>query len=232
MTQHRYASFFFVLFVLFSYGQAIKNETLQNIPLDELEQKSRDKLLPREEQAAYLDALIKKTKQNGDSLRLADAYHYLCSDFHAYTEMAVAYADTLIEMTKHWNHKTYPAHAYLQKGIQFDYLTHYSEALENYLIAKAFFKRQNDKLGQLRVRHVIGTLNIEINQPKEALALFKQNLLFFNDTDNRINYRDQYLNSLYALAYTYNKLNLTDSSEIVSRKGIRETLSSISKCNI
>ena len=223
MIQNRYASFFFVLFVLFSYGQAIKNETLQNIPLDELEQKSRDKDLPREEQAAYLDALIKKTKQNGDSLRLADAYHYLCSDFHAYTEKAVAYADSLIDLTKHWTHKTYPAYAYLQKGIQLYYLTQYSEAIDNYLIAKAFFLEYKDELGQLRIKHAIGALKVKTNETEEALAMFKQNISFFNTKEHQINYRDQYLRSLYVLAYTYHDINIPDSAELFSRQGIIES---------
>ena len=223
MIQNRYASFFFVLFVLFSYGQAIKNETLQNIPLDELEQKSRDICLPREEQAAYLDALIKKAKQNGDNLRLADAYHYLCSDFHAYTEKAVVYADSLIDLTKHWTHKTYPAHAYLQKGIQLYFLKQYYESFDSFLIADSFFKRQRDTLGQLRINHFVGILKTETNQSKEALAIFKENILFFNKESHKISYRNQYLKSLYALAYTYIKLNLPYSAEIISRRGIKES---------
>ena len=223
MIQNRYVSFFFVFFVLFSYGQAIKNETLQNIPLDELEQKSRDICLPREEQAAYLDALIKKAKQNGDNLRLADAYYYLCSDFHVYTEMAVVYADSLIDLTKHWTHKTYPAHAYLQKGLHLFALAKYSEALDNYLIAKALFVKQRDTLGQLSIEHTIGMLKAETNQLKEALAIFKQNLSFFDNKNNRINYHQQYLNSLHVLAYTYNKRNRPDSAEIISRRGIKES---------
>ena len=223
MIQNRYVSFFFVFFVLFSYGQAIKNETLQNIPLDELEQKSRDKDLPREEQAAYLDALIKKAKQNGDNLRLADAYHYMASEIYSDTEKAVAYADSLIDLTKHWTHKTYPAHAYLQKGIQLYYLNEYSEAIDQLLVANEFFKQQQDYLGQLRVKHYIGSLKFKINQPKEALDIFKENLSFFDSKDHRSTYHDQYLKALFALSSTYNNINLPDFSEVFSIQGIRES---------
>ena len=222
-----YSPFLLIILLPLFYGQTLP--ALSSLSLDELEQKSRDKRLPREEQTAYLDALIKKAKQNGDSLRLADAYHYLCSDFHAYTEKAVAYADSLIEMTKHWNHKTYPAHAYLQKGIQLFALAKYFEALENFLIAKAFFVQQRDKLGQLRVKNAIATIKIATNQEKEALALFKQNLAFFDNKDHQINYHQQYLNSLYALAYAYNTINVPDSAEILSCRGIIESRKSKNK---
>ena len=110
-----YSPFLLIILLPLFYGQTLP--VLSCLSVDELEQRSRDKDLPREEQAAYLDALIKKAKQNGDSLRLADAYNYLCSDcVHAYNEQGVAYTDSLIDLTKHWTHKTYPAHAYLQKG--------------------------------------------------------------------------------------------------------------------
>ena len=146
-----YSPFLLIILLPLFYGQTLP--ALSSLSVDELEQKSRDICLP-EEQAAYLDALIKKVKQNGDSLRLADAYHYLCSDFHAYTEMAVAYADSLIEMTKHWTHKTYPAHAYLQKGIQLYFLNQYYEATENYLTAKAFFLQHKAEEAYPKLYHV------------------------------------------------------------------------------
>ena len=218
-----YSPYLLVLLLPLFYGQTPAPYNLNSLSIEELEHRSQDKQLPREEQEAYLTALIKKAKQNKDSLRLADAYHYICSNFHAYTEKAVTYADSLIELTKHWNHKKYPAHSYLQKGIQLFALAEYSKALDNYLIAKAFFKNQKNKLGLLRIDHTIGSLKAETNQLEEALSIFKENLSFFDDKDHRIKYHYQYLKSLYVLAYMYNKLNRPDSAELFSRQGIKKS---------
>ena len=218
-----YSPYLLVLLLPLFYGQTPAPYNLNSLSIEELEHRSQDKQLPREEQEAYLTALIKKAKQNKDSLRLADAYHYICSNFHAYTEKAVTYADSLIELTKHWNHKKYPAHAYLQKGLQLFALAEYYKALDNYLIAKAIFKNQKNTLGLLRIDHTIGMLKAETNQLEEALTIFKDNLSFFDNKDHRINYPQQYLNSLYVLAYTYNKVNIPDSAEVLILQGRTES---------
>ena len=168
---------------------------------------------------AYLQ---KATKEKNDT-KIINGY-YLCASLHSHSDISVQYLDSIIVLSKLKNYTNNLAKAYLQKGIQLYYLSNYSDALENYVLANNIYATQRDTFNLLKVSHYIGLLKNAANQEKEALTIFRQNLQFFENSSNKIDFEDQYFKSLFALADSYNRNKILDSAEIFNAIGIKESL--------
>ena len=167
-------------------------------------------------------AYLNKANTNNDHLYLAKAYNLL-AEVNSHTKKGLLYADSIIYISKNIKDNEYPAQGYLQKGIQLYYLAMHSEALENYLKANEFYALANDDYHQMVVEHYIGLLKNNLGEVEEALKIFKKNIVFFNDQKNKLNYRKQYLKSLFALADSYNRNRQLDSAEVINLRGIQES---------
>jgi AraC-like DNA-binding protein len=66
-------------------------------------------------------------------------------------------------------------------------------------------------------------LKNSINEPRQALTIFRRNLLFFNNRERQLKYQKQYLKSIFALADSYNRNGLLDSAEIINKRGLVES---------
>ncbi len=168
---------------------------------------------------AYIDTI----KSTNDVIVLADAYHFLSESF-THSETAVAYADSIIQITKDVKDIKYPAEGYLQKGIQLYYIADHDGALENYLKANEYYSKQKNDFKQLVIKHYIGLLKNNINESGEAFLIFKKNMRFFEKTGNQENHKEQYLKSLYALSNAYILSNKPDSAIVWSKTGINASL--------
>ncbi len=195
-------------------------EDLYDKSLNEIEKLflSLDKTQKKEFSSSYLH----KAKQKKDTLQIANGY-YLNSLLYSHSNKAVVYADSIIQIAKN-NSKEYLAKGYLQKGIQLYYLARYTEALDQYLIANKYFTKQQDKFHLLKVNHYIGLLKNAADQEREALPIFKKNILFFKNEYSKKRHQDQYFKSLFALADSYIRNNKIDSALIVNTIGIKESL--------
>ena len=230
--------FFLFLFFLFviglskGYSQTVQiPDSLKNHSYQELENKISQHTTNNTKKAEiYANTFLLKARREKDTLKVADGYSLLI-ELHTYSnpKKAAEYADSLIDITKDWKHKKYLAYAYLKKGIGLYCISKYSESLENYLIAQDLYLKQRDAFGQMIIRHYIGFLKIQVNQKQEALNLFKQNLSFFNKEENKVKYKEQYLKGLFALADTYNEMEIPDSALIYNRIGVIESKKAKSK---
>jgi len=166
---------------------------------------------------------LSKAKLEGNEVKIADGYFFL-SEGHSHSKLGVTYADSIIQVSKMLNHYRYPALGYLQKGLQQYNMSSYSKALDNYIIAKEYALRTNNEFLQLRLEHCIASLKSVTNKNEEALIIYKRNLTFFDSKRNKEKYNLQYLKCLSGLANLYNRNKKVDSSVIMSKQGIRESI--------
>ncbi len=171
----------------------------------------------------YAQYFLLKAKREKNTIKIADGFYHL-SDMHTHTPLAVIYADSILSLNIDKKEASYPAKAYLQKGIQLYYLSKNSEALENYLKANEYYSISKNDYGQLCVKHYIGLLKNSIDEPKESLKIFRKNLLFFNDKEKQVKHQKQYLKSIFALADSYNRNGLLDSAEVINKRGLLESI--------
>lgn len=167
-------------------------------------------------------------KQTNNPIVLADTY-YTLSESYSHSENAIFYADSIIQVTKNLENKIYPAKGYLQKGIQLYYLVEYDEALNNYLKANEYYKEQKDDFRKLVIRHYIGLLKNNIDESDEAFQIFKENMSFFEKSENQEKYKQQYLKSLFAIANAYKLNKELDSALLYNEKGIKVSLNTKDK---
>lgn len=210
--------FYFTILIVGS----LKSQTnkLKNIDFEDVKNQFYQMDSSSKNRFAQNFLLIGKTDK--DSLRIANGY-YLFSELYSESQKSITYADSIIEYTKKWNHYTYPAQGYIQKGTQQYYNSNYKKALQNFLKANDIALKQNNKLQLIIIKHYIGLLkNVNFNI-KEALGIFKENYNYILNNDLQILNRKQYLKSLYALADSYAKNDVIDSAEIYYLKGIKHT---------
>lgn len=182
------------------------------------------KLPSKIEKNNFLQSSLEIFKSRHDTLNIAEAYYYL-SEINTDTHLAIKYADSIILTTKKINHPRYPAYGYYRKGVELYYSTQLNEALHNYMLAKAYFeKNEKNDLDLLKIRSAIALLKNLIGEEKEALDLFKLNDNFFNSKKNKERYKRQYLLHLFSLADSYSRNKLLDSSEVINKLGIKESL--------
>ena len=169
------------------------------------------------------DQYIRAIKARQDTIALADAYLFLSEAF-SHSQTAVHYADSIIQLTQQIkDNPIYPSEGYLQKGIQHYYIANFDQALRYYLIADTYYKAQKNKFKQLVVKHYVGILKNNTNEFDEAFWIFKENIKFFENEENKKRYEIQYLKSLYALANGFVLLKELDSAEHYSRIGLKNS---------
>ncbi len=187
---------------------------------EELDAHFRD--LPKDEQKYLSNIYLNHSKTQNDSIKIVYGL-FLKGIENSHTPKSLPYFDSIIQLTKNWKHKLFPGIGYLEKGIQYYYLSEYEEALNNYLKAHKFFSKKEDEYNLLRIQHYVGLLKNVTNQHEEALILFEQNILFF-DEEKKIRHANQYLKSLLALADSYNRNGNYDLAEQINKKGIEKSL--------
>jgi AraC-like DNA-binding protein len=225
----KYTFFFLLLLIVTPSIKAQNNQvdSLSKLSFEVLEDHYKKSLFDSiKKQSAQ--AFLLKAKREKNTLKTADGY-YILSEIFTDTSLSIKYTDSIIFLTKDLNHKIYPAKAYLQKGIQSFYLNKNSEAIENYLNANEYYKNSENEYGQLCVKHYIGLLKSTINEPKESLKMFRENIMFFNNKEKQIKHKKQYLKSIYALADSYNQNKLLDSAEMIGKIGLIKSRKNKSK---
>lgn len=164
----------------------------------------------------YANCIVLKAKQEKKDLNLADGYkllHLLKND-----ESSTHYIDSMIVLSKKINNTDYISEAYKHKGNFYYTKGKYSNALDYYLKSKNYTKKDSETSQILDFN--IGLLKLELGNYKEALSLFLsfENYLENNNFTNRVDYAS----CLYAIAYTYNKLDQINLSENYINKGLKE----------
>ena len=164
----------------------------------------------------YAKMYLHKGKNEKDTIRIANGYSQMVSVKDE--NVSIKYADSIIALTEHIENKIYPSYAYMIKGMFYYRDGKYEESLNDYLTAKKYaIKNQNKQhnyyvnVGIADIKRIwgdyIGAINIYKSQLKESE-----------------NYYDAYYSDLFSLSDCYRNLRELDSALFYSEKGIKESL--------
>lgn len=159
----------------------------------------------------YANCLVAKAKEGKNYYRTSDGYSFLYE-----ITADPAYLDSMILVSKKNQNFDNIALGYLYKGNYYYSKSDYSKSLENYLSARAFSKKNLATYNIITFN--IGLLKLELGNYQESLELFLnyQNYLDNNDKSNKLDY----VSCMYAIAYTYSKMNKLDLSDSYVKLGL------------
>ncbi|ROI12249.1 helix-turn-helix domain-containing protein [Kaistella haifensis] len=204
-----------ILFLLFSlsftfcFSQSTEHfkipDSLKTKSFQYLENTFDKVLKPDPKNAEILaNTILAKGKNEADNTKVAKGYLFLYQ-----IKSVPVYLDSMIVISRKFNDFDNLALGYLHKGNYYYSLSDYSNALENYLSARDF-SRDNPDTYQI-TNFNIGLLKLELGNYQEALQLFLQYEKFLTRT-HQIERLD-YLRAMYAIAYTYSKMDKLEWSD-------------------
>lgn len=175
-------------------------------------QNSTDTILAK----TYLETYLAMAEGDKDSLTMAKAYTML-SYYENNDINKLNFLDHSIELSKDLKHHFYPAFAYATKGGFYLRTWNYEKALDNYLVALDFTKKNKNGVFQYIIEHNIGIIKSKLGKHKEALKIFKKCLEY--EEARGIQDTLDYLEIIVDLSESYTKNELIDSSNLYLRKG-------------
>ncbi|GAA4273661.1 helix-turn-helix transcriptional regulator [Aquimarina gracilis] len=218
----------FILASVLGYGQKFEvPDSLKSFTYLELERRFFDTETNREVSKQYANGYLQKSKKEDDSLNIAKGFYFKA--IISEENKALSLTDSILKYSENLIHHEFPAQGYIEKGMQFFYLSRYDEALQNYIKAQEIALDRNNKFQLFKIKHCIGLLKNSTKNRQEALEIFKQNIDSFDFDLDRIEHKRQYVRSLFALANSYNVNKNIDSAEIINTRGIKQSLKLKSK---
>ncbi len=161
-----------------------------------------------------------RSRYQSDTLGMANAYYFLSK---LDRQNQVAYADSLIALTKDKPYKRYPANGYLLKG-NFNYKQgDFKKALNYYLIASKYAKQNGNEYLYRNLKFNIGLLKNAAGDREEAKVVFAEYVTFLEENPKHKT-SSNYNRGLFALADAYIHSKELDLAQKYIDKGIRETL--------
>jgi len=229
-------SYLFLLLIIVDVNSQTKpdNFELNSIEIeaasDSLQSKSFDELKSdfyKNQQDSSLSKKIAryyiiKAKKIRDTAKIASGY-YLISKTNN-DSIAEKYLDTIISITKNIKANKYPARAYLMKGVFHARTGNYNLALKNYLVAQKYAALKSDEFQLIAIKHNIGLLKRLSESEREALVVFKKNLLFFSQNELIEENLRTYLNTIFAISDSYLRLKEPDSAAFYIDIGLSRSI--------
>ena len=228
--------FLITLLLYFSLGaQDISYERLNSLGDEELltlyRQVKEDSVKAEIVARTYLD----RGRKEGDTIKMARGYDRLARIFHP--EKNIQFADSVIELTKNLNHKTYPALGYILKIYEYERigdlisqtenaLVGYNLALKNenisqqiyiadYLIySKSVWGNKIEALELQKERHRLMSANDYIQKVKESSRKGIQD-------NNKEIYLENELSSIMNFVFCHLNLKNLDSSRLYNNLGMQ-----------
>ncbi|PKV48224.1 tetratricopeptide repeat protein [Aquimarina sp. MAR_2010_214] len=170
------------------------------------------------------DTYLFKAKKNKDTVEIANGYRIFFEININIPEVALAYTDSMIDITRGVKDEYYPARGYLLKGSLLQKLERYNEALESYLTAKKYAEINKNMDHIIALKHNVAILKTTLGKNKEALKVYKENFYFLITQDTVKKFRQYYIATLYKLSDSYNRLKQYDSANFYLRKGISSSI--------
>lgn len=201
------------------------SDSLDNKTFDELRSlfidNYKDSVFTKKISSIYLN----RGKKNKDSIEIANGYRMFFEINVNTPEVALMYADSMIDITRGVKNEYYPARGYLLRGYLLQRLERYNEALESYLFSKKYAEANKNMGHIVAIRHNIATLKTTLGKNHEALNTYKKNLDLLVTQDTINEFRSEYIATLYKLSDSYNRLQKYDTAHFYLKKGIATTLS-------
>ena len=180
----------------FKYLESNFNSTIENNP-----KKSQ----------IYANSILLKGKIEKNQRKIIDAYLYLFK-----SKFNPAYLDSMILSSKQIKDFDNVALGYLKKGNYFYFNSDYAKSLENYLQARDFAKKNGSIFNTANFN--VGFLKLDLGNYQEAQNLFL-NYKKYLESHSLTNTKD-YLSCLFAISYTYSKLDKLDISDSYVKFGL------------
>lgn len=120
---------------------------------------------------------LKKARKDKDTIKMARGYDRLASTFNP--QKNIYFADSIIALTKHMNHITYPAMGYMLKAYEYGILDEESLSVDNYAIAYESSLKTNNLEHQLYILNNLISLSEywgHINITEKLIRRFKLTL--------------------------------------------------------
>lgn len=168
---------------------------------------------------AYAKAYLEKSIAGNDTIKRADAYHFL--SLINTPSISEKYADSIILFTETINIDPYPARGFLVKATALQRMGKYKEALDKLLEADSLSIVNANEDQELEVKRRIGLLKTDLGEDKEALDIFRAYSYRMEKKYKaaKKSYVDKYIFGLFALGDAYNRTKHYDSATIINKKG-------------
>ncbi|MBZ9632218.1 helix-turn-helix domain-containing protein [Salegentibacter sp. LM13S] len=179
------------------------------------------------EDSEALELLIKihlrKATAEKNNIEKARAFYYYTNLEN--TLSALAYADSIIVITKESIHPNYPAMGYALKGHLHYESGNFQEALSNYLEAYNLALNKNNVEQQKEFSLAIAAIRNLYGQHYAAVELYNKYLkLLKNEKNLGTRYYEDYTLLLFNLSLTHLRLQSLDSARYYANQGIDLTL--------
>lgn len=209
---------FFFLSSGFLWGQK-STDSLATLELSDLYAGFMKHLKHKDTARVYGDYYLKKAKLTNDPIKIADGYHlfFMISS----PEVAMHYVDSIISLTKDLNHLNYPSRGYLNKGALLYNKDHYNEALDYYLKAKYYAKKNNNNFQLLSANLNIADLKYSLGKKSEALNIYRTNYKIIKTKDIKKTFFMHYIGITQRLVSYYLENKVPDSAFYYISEGMK-----------
>lgn len=195
---------------------------LQELSFEKLKELFWENEKDIKKQLPYANAYINKAKNENNPIEKARGY--FLRSLLSENDLAITYLDSSITCSKNLNDLKFPAFAYSGKGFVYKKQFKYKEAIDNFLIAEKIAKKNNPDLYYDTKFSIAVLRSEELGEVKEALTLYKECLIYYNDKKVRSpEYSYSYQILLFGLADAYKTLNVADSATYYNKVGYFES---------
>ncbi|MDC1161920.1 AraC family transcriptional regulator [Tenacibaculum sp.] len=168
-----------------------------------------------------LNFYIKKAKKEENVEELMSGYQL--KGIMNENENALVYSDSIIELSRPIDSHFNTSSAYQRKGEFYYDKRNFVKALDNFIKAKEYAIKDGSKHLIFYNSLSIGIIKDLIGEHEDALKIHKENFelgeKYIKNNDN-----DTYLQSIYAIAFSFNHLNEIDSASYYNKFGITEAI--------
>lgn len=170
----------------------------------------------------YAKKYLTNAKTKNNKIQIAKGYKLLAD--LCYGEVKLKYADSIILISKDLDHKKYPAKGFIIKGNVLYELGKSKEALNQYLNALQFAKKNKNQFQEFVINFNIGLLKNILGDRDEAQKIFKYSIDLIEKNKENKEYFSVYHRVLYALADSYVYSYKYKLANETTKKGINLSL--------
>ncbi len=211
----------FFLFHLCLSQESLKNiivvDSLKNKNYVELKEKFIKCFTDTTKSTLYLNAYLKKAVSNKDSIKMARGYTLL-SYYQNSENIKLSYLDKAILLSNKLNNENYPVVSYIYKGKFYEGKWDYDNALQAYLKALQYAKKNNSKRYTNYSKYHIAIIKNKVGKYQEALKIFRKSIAF--EEQKKVLDSMNYLEVLYSTSEAYSNVKLIDSSDYYINKAL------------
>lgn len=166
----------------------------------------------------YAKAYLEKGKAENNFQEIFNGYHFM-SHSNLNNNLKIIYMDSMVFISKKNNNNQFIAKGYFIKGNEYNKLSNYVGAIDNYLLASNYVEKTEGKYLSYTIKFNIAVIRSIQGLQEEAVPVFLECQTYFSSTDYYY-----YLNCILGLSICYNKMGQYDLSSTYNDFGIKESV--------